>query len=72
MSNILEILDERSNGNGWFVYLKPGWAVNDANTSNAQHDFGEDTRPAAFRTAREARPCACSMCLDALANRCQS
>lgn len=65
MSNILAMLNERGSGNGWFVYLKPGWAINDANTASAQHDFGEDTRAAALRAAQEARPCACAMCREA-------
>lgn len=63
---IAEITDERRSGNGWFVALKPGFAIRDASTPNAQHDFGEDTRSAAYRTAREAKPCRCSQCLEEL------
>jgi hypothetical protein len=67
MNNILAIQDERGSGNGCFVYLNPGWAINDANTNSAQHDFGEDTRAAALRTARNAKQCACAQCLAGIA-----
>jgi hypothetical protein len=67
MRNIAELLDERQCGNGWFVHLKPGWAINDANTPSAQHDFGEDTRAAAYRTADSAKPCDCETCRQAKA-----
>lgn len=62
MSNIEKISDERSMGNGWFVHLKPGYAISDPDTVYAQHDFGEDTRSAAYRTARTAKNCSCNEC----------
>lgn len=64
---IAHLDDERGAGNGWLVYLKPGWAIRDANTANAQHCFGEETKAAVWRTMKDAAPCQCAECLTLLA-----
>ena len=56
-----EILDERSSGNGWFVYLAPGYQYDGA------HCFGEDTRPAVYKTLKSVKPCDCAECADFIA-----
>lgn len=53
---IEQLSDERSIGNGWFVYLKPGWQYDGA------HCFGEDNRRAVQRTMKMVRPCGCAEC----------
>lgn len=46
----------------WFVYLKPGYAYADADTPNAQHCFGEDTKADIRRSMKSVKPCACAEC----------
>lgn len=47
----------------WFVYLKPGFAIHDANTSKAQHCFGEDSMGDIRRTMKIVTPCLCDECM---------
>jgi len=51
-----EISDERNIGNGWFVYLKPGWQMDGA------HCFGEDTKLDVRSTMQRVTKCACAEC----------
>lgn len=55
-TRIEEISDERAMGNGWFVYLKPGWHY------KGQHCFGEDTKRAIKDTMTFVSPCSCEEC----------
>jgi hypothetical protein len=64
---IEELSDERDVGNGWFVYLKPGFAYADANTDNPQHSFGEDTMGDVRRSMKMVKPCQCAECVRLLA-----
>lgn len=66
IDKIQHLDDERQAGNGWMVYLKPGWAIADANTPNAQHVFGEDKKPDVWKTMRDAEPCECKECIRLL------
>lgn len=59
---IEELSDERSMGNGWFVYLRPGFAYADANMPNAQHCFGADTMGDVRRYMKDVQPCRCADC----------
>lgn len=40
----------------WFVYLKPGYAMDGA------HCFGEDNKAAIRRTMTTVKPCECAEC----------
>lgn len=51
-----EIRDERSNGNGWFVYLSAGWQLDGA------HCFGEDRRRDVTDTLKRVKKCECQEC----------
>lgn len=51
----------------WFVYLKPGFAFRDANTTNPQHCFGEDTKADIRKSMKEVKPCRCADCARLLA-----
>lgn len=62
---IQELSDERAMGNGWFVYLKDGFAFRDANENTAQHCFGADTLSEVRSNLREVKPCACLLCVKA-------
>jgi len=53
-----EICDERAMGNGWFVYLKPGWHY------NGQHCFGEDRKRDIAATMEFVKPCTCDECRE--------
>ena len=53
---IEELSDERSSGNGWFVYLVPGWRLDNA------HCFGEDNRKEVRETMKRVQPCDCADC----------
>jgi hypothetical protein len=53
-----EICDERGFGNGYFVYLKPGFQYDGA------HCFAEDTKADVRRTMQRVKPCTCSDCAD--------
>lgn len=64
---IEEISDERAIGNGWFVYLKPGFAYADADTPSAQHCFGEDTKADVRKSMKMVTPCRCDECTKLLA-----
>lgn len=59
---IEQIDDERSIGNGWFVYLRPGFRYGDA------HCFSEDTKRDVARTMSQVEPCDCEDCRKALAS----
>jgi hypothetical protein len=69
MQIIDELRDERANGDGWFVYLKPGWAIADHGILGAaQHCFGEDRKQDIWATMKRAAPCNCSECLKLLSD----
>jgi hypothetical protein len=56
-----ELRDERREGNGWFVYLKPGFQMDGA------HCFGEDRLRDVWATMVRVKPCGCDECSTALA-----
>lgn len=66
-ARIEQLCDERREGNGWIVYLRPGWAFQDASTPNATHMFGEDTKAEMWRSLRTTTPCYCADCVSTLA-----
>lgn len=45
-------------GTSFFVYLKPGWRLEDA------HCFGEDTKRAIRDTMKRVKPCDCESCTE--------
>lgn len=51
----------------WFVDLKAGFAFRDANTVNAQHGFGEDTKADIRRSMTTVTKCQCGECSTLLA-----
>ena len=55
---IEELCDERDIGNGWFVYLVPGFQLDGA------HCFGEDRKPDVSATMKRVKPCDCAECLS--------
>jgi hypothetical protein len=59
-AKVAEVRDERAaglyGGGGYFVYLKPGWRLDDA------HCFGEDTAAAVKQTLVRVQPCGCAEC----------
>ena len=56
---IEEVSDERGIGNGYFVYLKPGWAY--GGTGEA-HCFSEDTIKDIRDSMKLVEPCSCDDC----------
>jgi hypothetical protein len=60
VDKIDEVCDDRGSGGAWFVYLKPGWRLDD------QHCFGEDTKPVIWQTMKDVEPCTCDECMQLL------
>lgn len=55
-SRIDQVCDERNSGGEFFVYLKPGYRLEDA------HCFGEGSRADIRRTMVRVKPCTCADC----------
>jgi hypothetical protein len=54
-----EILDERGDDNGYWVYLKPGWI----NTWHETHSIHEMTQAECIKVFNDAvKPCTCEGC----------
>lgn len=62
MQKIEELFDDRKSGNGWFVYLKPGWKLNN------EHCFSESTKSEVWRTMQDVETCDCEDCQEHLAS----
>ncbi len=60
---IEEVSDERKCGNGYFVYLKPGWAF--GGTGEA-HCFTEDTIKDIRESMKAVKVCECDECISLL------
>lgn len=56
--------DERDAGNGWLVYLRPGWTIDQLGHT---HCFGEDTLRGVARVMKLVQPCPCEECETAKA-----
>lgn len=54
-----ELCDERNSGGEFFVYLKPGWRLDDA------HCFGEGSLREIRSTMARVQRCTCGECLPA-------
>jgi hypothetical protein len=58
---IVDIIDERNEENGWWLYLTAGWRRDDTDPSHIIH---EDTWSAAMSELRITRPCDCHECQE--------
>ena len=56
---VLEISDERGNGDGIWVYFHYGWRV----CEDFVHQVHEDTWPECLRKVKSAVPCDCPDCI---------
>ena len=56
---------EEKDGDGYWIYLKPGWAVRGEGT----HAIVEDTKKRAYAKMDGLYACRCEMCVNLLARR---